>query len=283
MDSYKDISIFKETKEMAEMLKDGGDFIPASFKGKPGAIFAAILTGKELGIPPMASLRSLYVVHGKVGMHYDAIIGRLRSHNYEIEWPEDENNEKIATIILTHSKGKSFKHSYTIEEAAKAGLVGRDNWKKRPALMLRARCVASAARSFAGDIFSGIYEKDELLDIQEKENIIDVGDYETGEQKLLDVLKSKKQEEVIIDVEEKNEKIPFSPKEQDQFSVKINEKVGNLTVVDFRSLINGALTKHDLRMVSSKITLSRNITEEDKKDLRECYAKKAKEMEVQNV
>ena len=78
-----ELSEFRQVAEMANMLKNAGDFIPSSFKGNAGAIAAAILTGRELGISPMASLRSLYVVNGKVGMSYELIVGQLRRHKYK--------------------------------------------------------------------------------------------------------------------------------------------------------------------------------------------------------
>jgi hypothetical protein len=45
----------------------------------------------------------------------------------------------------------------------KAGLAERDNYKKRPILMLRTRCI-TALRLYAADIFMGTYETSEMID-----------------------------------------------------------------------------------------------------------------------
>jgi hypothetical protein len=47
---------------------------------------------------------------------------------------------------------------FTIEEAQAAGLAGKDNWKKYPAAMLRARCVSALSRAVYPEAVLGIYE-----------------------------------------------------------------------------------------------------------------------------
>ena len=159
---------FNDVVQFADKIKNAGDFIPQSLKGNSGAIAAAIMTGQELGLSPMVSLRCLYVVRGKVGISYDAIIGLLRKSGYGVEWPEDCTAER-ATIRLTHPNKdlKPFTLSYTKEDAVKAGLWNTGiGWKNHPATMLRARCVSNAARAFAGDVLAGIYTEDEIQEIK---------------------------------------------------------------------------------------------------------------------
>jgi len=52
--------------------------------------------------------------------------------------------------------------SFTIEQAQRAGVTGKDNWKKYPEAMLRARCISALARAVYPDVVLGIYETDEL-------------------------------------------------------------------------------------------------------------------------
>jgi hypothetical protein len=56
------------------------------------------------------------------------------------------------------------------DEITKAGLVERDNYKKRPILMLRTRCITEALRLYAADIFMGTYETSEMIDVTESTN-----------------------------------------------------------------------------------------------------------------
>jgi len=249
-----ELSEFKQVAEMANMLKGAGDFIPSHFKGNPGAIAAAILTGRELGIPTMASLRSLYVVNGKVGMSYELIVGQLRRHQYKIEWLHSDDTK--ATIQITHKNGESFELSYLIEEAKVAQLIGRDNWKKRPSLMLRARCVATAARSFAGEIFLGMYHEDELRDIEKNVNVIDVEVDEnlSGTQRLLETI-----EKINRDVSEEETELP-------QHKLGEKEKIK----LDLAESMN----QKELLMCVEEITSSNTLSEEEKEELRLVYSDK---------
>lgn len=185
---------------LAEHLAGAGDFIPAHFKGNTGAIAAAILTGKELGLEPMASLRGLYVVTGKVGVSYDVMVGLLRKHGYRIDWLQSSNS--VAEVKLTAKDGSSIVIAYSIQDAQTAGLSGKQVWKNHPASMLRARAISNAARAFAGEILSGMYSIDEIEEIKDNnEPAITVEQTNSGTENLKNILiarrsKKEKNEEV---------------------------------------------------------------------------------------
>jgi hypothetical protein len=63
--------------------------------------------------------------------------------------------------------GKTYKFSKRWSEITKAGLAERDNYKKRPILMLRTCCITEALRLYAADIFMGTYETSEMIDVTE--------------------------------------------------------------------------------------------------------------------
>ena len=50
-----------------------------------------------------------------------------------------------------------------MEDAKRAGLGGKDNWRKYPKAMLRARCISGALRAWAPDaIGAGVYVEGEI-------------------------------------------------------------------------------------------------------------------------
>jgi len=51
---------------------------------------------------------------------------------------------------------------FSMKDAQAAQLTGKDNWKKYPAAMLRARCLAAAARAIFADATMGMLTPDEL-------------------------------------------------------------------------------------------------------------------------
>lgn len=45
----------------------GTDFVPDAMRGKPAAVAAAILAGREMGIGPMTALQNIHIIKGKPG------------------------------------------------------------------------------------------------------------------------------------------------------------------------------------------------------------------------
>lgn len=150
---------------LSDRLKTAEGMIPRSLINQPGKILAAILAGRELGVGPMASLRSFHVVEGKPVADYSFWISRMKAAGYKIEWPES-GAEKV-TLRLTGPDGAVHTETWDKDRAMRAGLWnGKDNWKKYPETMLKARCVATAGRSFAAEVMSGCYTPDEAEEIK---------------------------------------------------------------------------------------------------------------------
>lgn len=138
----------------AAVLKSARGLLPDALKNE-GEIVAVLIAGQELGIPAMAALRSLQVVKGKIVISYDMMIALLRRAGYRIEWLTSTATE--ATLRLTAPDKTTHVETWTEARARKAGLWGQGTWGKYPDTMLRARCVSSAARAFAGEVLAGVY------------------------------------------------------------------------------------------------------------------------------
>lgn len=130
----------------------------------PEAAFAIIATGRELGLTAMQSLRSIHVVEGKPTLSADLMIA-IAKRAPECEYIKlVESTDLIATYETKRrgEVGDPTRMSWTIEQAKNAGLTGKDNWRKYPAAMLRARCAAAICRAVYPDTLLGVYETDEL-------------------------------------------------------------------------------------------------------------------------
>jgi hypothetical protein len=152
--------------QLAQQLAQAGEMIPKHFRGEPGKILAAVLTGRELGVEPMAAMRAFHIVEGKPCADYSFWCARLKQSGYIVEWPQSDG--RSATVKLTDQRtGASFTSTYTLEMAQRAGLTGKNNWKNYPEVMLRARALTSAGRAFAGEVMFGCYETDEADEIRQ--------------------------------------------------------------------------------------------------------------------
>ena len=148
---------------VADMLGKAGPMLPAHIKS-PGEALAVIMAGAELGIPPMASLRGIHLVKGKVGMDYSLMIGLLRRAGYGVQWVSQSATR--CELLLTYRDGATHTEVWDVDRAKKAGLWGGSGpWSNYPQTMLTARCVSSAARAFAGDVLAGCYSMEEVREI----------------------------------------------------------------------------------------------------------------------
>lgn len=141
-------------------------FVPQSLKGKPEEAAAAILTGAEIGLSPMAALRSIDIIQGTPAMRAHALRGLVQSRGHEV-WVEDAT--PLRAVVCGRRKGSTVTQTSTwdIERAKGLNLLAKDNWKKQPQAMLVARATSELCRLVASDVLLGLpYSIEELDDAE---------------------------------------------------------------------------------------------------------------------
>lgn len=141
------------------------EFVPAGLRGKPEAILACILTGRELGLGPMESLRMIDMIDGKPSPSSEWMLARVFDAGHVI-YPEVQTAE-ACTIVAKRMNGDQVlaevRFTFTIEMAKRAGLAGKNNWKSYPEAMLYWRAVAQVCRQLFPDLLHGMkYLPEEL-------------------------------------------------------------------------------------------------------------------------
>lgn len=129
--------------------------------------FAVLLAGQEMGFSPMAAIRSIQIVKGKLGLTADAQVAVcVRRRDVCSYFRLDESTDERATYT-THRAGapSAVTFSYTMAQAKTAKLTNSGTWQSHPAAMLRARASSALARSTYPDLVGGIYEPDEMREI----------------------------------------------------------------------------------------------------------------------
>lgn len=125
-----------------------------------------ILAGKELGLSAFESMASVYIVNGKLALTSKAMSGLVKKskvYDYVIEKMDDQE----CVVVIMKGESKVGTSSFSIKDAAKAGIVNGDNWKKYPRNMLFARAISNAARFYCPEVISGYYTTEELEDVGE--------------------------------------------------------------------------------------------------------------------
>ncbi len=135
------------------------------------AAFAIIATGRELGLTAMQSLRTIHVIEGKPTLSADLVAALVKSRrDICVYFMLVESTAHVATYRTQRvGEPEPTSMSFTIEDAQRAGVVSKDNWRKYPAAMLRARCITALARAVYPDLAMGVYDEDELEPVQVEE------------------------------------------------------------------------------------------------------------------
>ncbi|WP_412078985.1 hypothetical protein ACLF6K_37210 [Streptomyces xanthophaeus] len=131
-------------------------------RGKPEEITAVILAGHELGLPPMAALKSIDMIGDTPAMRAHAMRALVLSHGHEMELVE---STPVKCVMRGRRKGSEAwqQVEWTIERAAQMKLTEKAEWQKQPQTMLVARATGELSRLIAADILHGLaYVAEEL-------------------------------------------------------------------------------------------------------------------------
>jgi hypothetical protein len=152
---------WQEMKEQARELVPTG-FLPESIK-TPQQAMAIMLTGKELGLPPMQAIRGINIIKGNPTIKPELMLAMClqRIPGFQYEFRNCDN--KSATFACKRpSMMSEYVSTFTMEDAKTAGLTGNPSWTKYPGNMLRWRAVANALHIVAPDVLVGIYTPEEI-------------------------------------------------------------------------------------------------------------------------
>lgn len=139
---------------------------------KAEAIVPAIQLGLELGLSPMAALQNVAVINGRPGIYGDAALALVRASgkcdSYTQKW-EGEGETRKATVISKRVGEEALTHSFSVADARKAGLWGKQGpWTQYPDRMLLFRARGFNLRDNFGDVLKGLSTTEELQDLPEK-------------------------------------------------------------------------------------------------------------------
>lgn len=146
---------------MADVIVKSGLF-PA-FKNRESAA-AMMLLCRAKGLDPMTAVERYHIVQGRPVMRADAMLGEFVRMGGRVEWIKRDDTEASATF--SHPQGGTVTVSWTIEQARKAKLTGKDIWSQYPRQMLHARCVSEGVRSVLPGATNGLYTPEEAMQME---------------------------------------------------------------------------------------------------------------------
>jgi hypothetical protein len=103
-----------------------------------------------------------HIIQGRPALKADAILARFQSAGGKVEW--SEYTDECVSGTFSHPAGGSLKVDWDMTRAKAAGLGGKDNWKKYPRQMLRARAISDGVRGVYPAVLQGFYTPEEVQD-----------------------------------------------------------------------------------------------------------------------
>tara|TARA_R110001599_G_scaffold189710_3_gene384511 strand:- start:1 stop:714 length:714 start_codon:yes stop_codon:yes gene_type:complete len=159
LNSFDDLKRFCSASAASGYFKDAQDVAKAIVK---------VQAGMELGVPPIASMAGIHIVEGKPTLSSGLIASRIKAsgkYRFVVKKHTDEECELEFKEKLDGVWETAGIASFTMADAAKAGIGTRSNWKRYPKNMLFARAISNGARWYCADIFTGaIYTTEEIQD-----------------------------------------------------------------------------------------------------------------------
>jgi len=165
------IDLMPAAAELAKQVANT-EFVPKSLRGNPAAIAACVLYGDELGIGPMQALAKIAVIEGKPSLSAEAQRALILAAGHDL-WVVESSNTKVTVAGRRSNSDHVSTITWTLDDAKRAGLAGRQNWRTYPRQMLMARATAELARLIFADAVGGLLATEEL---EEGEVDMDTGE-----------------------------------------------------------------------------------------------------------
>ncbi|MEU1674069.1 hypothetical protein ABZ752_18875 [Streptomyces roseifaciens] len=136
--------------------------LPRQYRQQPANLLYAVEYAESLGLHPMVAITGVHVIEGKPSASSALISALVRRAGHRLRIKGDAT-AAVAQIIRADDPDWTFEVRFTIEDARRAGLLGKDVWQKYPAAMLKARALSAVARDACEEALFGVHYTPEEL------------------------------------------------------------------------------------------------------------------------
>ena len=154
--------------------------IPERYVGKPRDMVTAIWMGREIGLAPMESIMSIYLVNGAAALSGKVMSALIHRAGHIIKVTSKVDGAEVVCFRWHRPSGELVEVgtvTFTEEDAKRAGLTpaSKPTYGMYPQMMLTWRAISFAARLYYADVISGLgYVPEEIgVDVQDYETLPD--------------------------------------------------------------------------------------------------------------
>ena len=151
-----------DQQKMAEAIVKPGFY---GFKDV-AQVMAVMIVAQAEGKHPGTIAQEYDIIQGRPALKSQAILARFQQAGGKVEY-NTYADDKVE-MTFPHPAGGSLKLAWTIKQAIDIGLATKDNWKKYPRAMLKARVVSEGVRAVYPACILGHYAVEEVQDFDVK-------------------------------------------------------------------------------------------------------------------
>lgn len=132
----------------------------------PEQALSLMLLSQAQGIHPAQAVQDYHLIDGKPSLTTNAILSRFQMSGGKVEY--HQYTDAVCEATFSHQQGGSLRLSWTFQQAQRAGLTNKNNWKQYPRAMLRSRVVAEGIRAVFPQVLGGMYSSEEVGDFDSR-------------------------------------------------------------------------------------------------------------------
>lgn len=151
---------YAEIERLATAFAASGLFKDARTMGQA---LVKMMAGAEFGIGPFAAMTGIFIVDGKPSMAAVTIAGCIKKSAPRYDYKIVAHDDKHCSIDFYENGEKVGNSTFSMSDAAQAGLTSNPTYKKYPRNMTFSRAMTNGARWYASQVFGGaVYTPDEI-------------------------------------------------------------------------------------------------------------------------
>ncbi len=127
-----------ERIQLCNFLADA-NLLPQALRKQPANVLLIMHKALALQIPLSVALEHLHVIDGRVGHSAELLRGLLARPGHILRWITITDKEVEGELVLRHDPHNPRREKFTIADATRMKLAGKDNWTKDPTSMMVAR------------------------------------------------------------------------------------------------------------------------------------------------
>jgi hypothetical protein len=135
-----------------------------------------ILAGRELGLSPIQSMNSVYIVGNKIGYETKVFLSKIKkSGKYDYAAKYGDDNVEVEFFRVNGNERESLgKSEFSLKEAARVGLINKEAYKRYPKLMMFYRAASNGIKMYCPDILDGAALAEDYIEEEEKEKDVQI-------------------------------------------------------------------------------------------------------------